>query len=161
MRSASQKKRFSGVAYVGLILILFGEINLVLGQTTSEVKLPPELLPRYETLIAELRCPKCLNVNIADSNAPIAADLRNVVQTQLREGRTNAEIKTFLRQRYGPFIDYDPPFSPGTLVLWLLPLALLIGAGLLFTFIGSKRQTIKLSAEERDRLEKLKARLRS
>lgn len=128
------------------------------GESKNEVNLPPELMDRYEVLIAELRCPKCLNINIADSNAPIANDLRMVVKNQLQEGKTNAEIKAFLRERYGDFIDYNPPLSPATLVLWAIPIVLLICAALTFTYVGSRRDKVELSDEEKTRLQQLKAR---
>ena len=127
------------------------------GESKSEVDLPPELMDRYEVLIAELRCPKCLNINIADSNAPIATDLRMVVKNQLEDGRTNSEIKAFLRERYGDFIDYNPPLSPATLVLWAIPIVLLICAALTFTYVGSRRDKVELSDEEKARLQRLKA----
>jgi len=144
-----------------ITLTLTFAVSLMCGaltaEPTSEVDLPPELIDRYEVLIAELRCPKCLNINIADSNAPIATDLRNVVQSQLREGKTNAEIKAFLRERYGDFIDYNPPLSPSTLALWAIPLILLICAAIVFTYVGSKRGVTELSDEEKTRLQQLKA----
>ena len=128
-----------------------------IGESKSEVDLPPDLMERYEVLIAELRCPKCLNINIADSNAPIATDLRMVVKNQLQEGKTNSEIKAFLRDRYGDFIDYNPPLTPATLVLWAIPVVLLICAALTFTYIGSRREKVELSDEEKARLQRLKA----
>ena len=142
-----------------LLLIGFAAgLSTTVQPVGSEVDLPPELLPRYETLSAEIRCPKCLNINIADSNAPIAEDLRLVVQAQLREGKSNDEIKEFLRERYGDFIDYDPPLTPGTLALWAIPIALLICALLVLTFIGQKKATIELTAEDQSRLQQLKSR---
>ena len=138
------------------VLVLFVSATS-LGESKTEVDLPPELMDRYEVLIAELRCPKCLNINIADSNAPIATDLRMVVKSQLEEGRTNSEIKKFLRERYGDFIDYNPPLSPATLVLWAIPIVLLICAALTFTYVGSRREKVELSDEEKTRLQQLKA----
>ena len=126
-------------------------------ESKSEVDLPPALMDRYEVLIAELRCPKCLNINIADSNAPIATDLRMIVKNQLQDGKTNSEIKAFLRERYGDFIDYNPPLSPATLVLWAVPIVLLICAALIFTYVGSRRDKVELSDEEKARLQRLKA----
>ena len=126
-------------------------------ESKGEVDLPPTLMVRYEVLIAELRCPKCLNINIADSNAPIATDLRMFVRDQLLDGKSNSEIKAHLRERYGDFIDYNPPLSPATLVLWAIPIILLICAALIFTFVGSRRDKVVLTDEERARLQRLKA----
>ena len=139
----------------GVIVVLVSVTSL--GESKSEVDLAPALMERYEVLIAELRCPKCLNINIADSNAPIATDLRMIVKNQLQEGKTNSEIKAFLRDRYGDFIDYNPPLSPATLVLWAIPIVLLICAALVFTFVGSRREKVELSNEEKARLQRLKA----
>ena len=126
-------------------------------ESKKEVDLSAELMTRYEVLIAELRCPKCLNINIADSNAPIATDLRMFVKEQLLDGKSNSEIKEVLRARYGDFIDYNPPLSPATLVLWAIPIVLLICAAFIFTFVGSKREKIEITEEEKSRLQQLKA----
>jgi len=88
----------------------------------------PELAVRYQALSAELRCPKCQNQNIADSNAAISQDLRRQLYLQLQAGASNAEIKTFMVERYGEFVLYRPRFSSATAVLWLAPLILLLMA---------------------------------
>lgn len=82
---------------------------------------------RFEALIAELRCPKCQNNNLADSNAPIAKDLRERTYELLREGRSDEEIIGHLKDRYGEFITYRPPLNAVTLLLWFGPLLLLLG----------------------------------
>jgi cytochrome c-type biogenesis protein CcmH len=84
-----------------------------------------QLRQRYQLLSAELRCPKCQNQNIADSNAPIAADLREQLYQQLHEGRTDQQIVDYMVQRYGEFVLYRPRWNSVTLVLWLAPLILL------------------------------------
>jgi cytochrome c-type biogenesis protein CcmH len=81
---------------------------------------------RYENLTYELRCPKCLSGNLADSDAPIAADLRAEIYEQLQEGRSDEEIKEFMTVRYGDFILYRPKLNTGTALLWFGPLALLL-----------------------------------
>ena len=70
------------------------------------------LRERFQVLAAELRCPKCQNQNIADSNAPIAADLRKQLHIQLHEGRSDQEIVDFMVARYGDFVLYRPPMKP-------------------------------------------------
>lgn len=84
---------------------------------------------RFEALLAELRCPKCQNQSIADSNAPIAQDLRARTYELVRAGRSDAEIITYLTERYGEFIRYRPAFNALTAVLWLGPLLLLLVVG--------------------------------
>ncbi len=94
---------------------------------------------RYRALIDEFRCPKCLNTNLSGSDAPIAKDLRATVYRLLvSETMEDAAIRDFLRERYGDFVLYNPPFRPGTWILWLTPLLLvLVGIGVL---VGVVRQ---------------------
>ena len=73
---------------------------------------------RYKQLSAELRCPKCQNQNIADSNAPIAQDLRKLLYKQLEEGASDEEILEYMVSRYGEFVRYRPRFSGMTILLW-------------------------------------------
>ncbi len=86
----------------------------------------PELEQRFRDLSTELRCPKCQNQNIADSNAPIARDLRVQLHRQLEAGDSDEEIKTFMAARYGDFVLYRPRFSAATALLWLAPAILLV-----------------------------------
>ena len=90
----------------------------------------PALRERYQRLGAELRCPKCQNQNIADSNAPIAADLRAQIYRQLQAGRSDREIVDYMVQRYGEFVRYRPRLDSVTALLWLAPLILLCLAAL-------------------------------
>lgn len=82
---------------------------------------------RYDKLVAELRCPKCLNSNLAGSDAPIAADLRAEIYEQINGGSSDDEIIDFMTARYGDFILYRPPLNTGTALLWFGPLLLLLG----------------------------------
>ncbi len=94
----------------------------------------------YKELTAELRCTVCQNQNIADSNAELAADLRNKTFKLVREGKSKAEIKDFMVQRYGNFVLYNPPVTSGTLLLWIGPfLFLLFGGWLLLRLIKRRR----------------------
>tara|TARA_B110000014_G_scaffold260000_1_gene248915 strand:+ start:610 stop:1032 length:423 start_codon:yes stop_codon:yes gene_type:complete len=77
---------------------------------------------RFLSLLNELRCPKCQGSNLAGSNAPIANDLKREVYKLVKSGKTEAEVKGYLIDRYGNFIVYDPPFKSDTYVLWLGPL---------------------------------------
>ena len=87
-----------------------------------------ELQTRFENLSQELRCPKCQNPNWAGSDSLIANDLRSLIKQQLEQGRSDAEIKSYLVARYGDFILYKPPFKPSTLLLWSMPwFAFLLG----------------------------------
>ena len=114
---------------------------------------------RYRTLVEELRCPKCQNQNIADSNAPIAMDLRREIYRMLEEGQSNEQIVDYLVARYGDFVLYKPPVNAKTLVLWYGPIVLLVigFAVLAFILIRRRRASDKpasntLSEAERERL---------
>ena len=80
---------------------------------------------RVKDLAAQLRCLVCQNQSIADSNAPLAMDLRGQLVEQIAAGKTDTQIKHYMTERYGDFILYDPPFSGGNAVLWLGPFVLL------------------------------------
>ena len=82
---------------------------------------------RFHDLTVELRCVMCQNQSLADSDAPIAHDLRQEVFDLMREGRSDDEIKTFLVERYGEFVLYRPRFVGGTLLLWLGTVMVLLG----------------------------------
>ncbi len=92
----------------------------------------------YRALIQELRCPQCQNNNIADSNATIATDMRNKTLELLKQGKSKDEVVGYMVERYGNFVTYDPPITPATILLWLMPL-LLIGIGLGIMFKRKKR----------------------
>ena len=81
-----------------------------------------EFEDRYYSLIEEFRCPKCLNTNLAGSDAPIAKDLRRgVYRLMVDQQMRDPDIRSFLQSRYGDFVLYDPPFRMGTVLLWLGP----------------------------------------
>lgn len=96
---------------------------------------------RYQDLINQLRCLVCQNQTIAESNAPLAQDLRNQVQAMMHEGRSDDEILNFLTERYGDFVLYRPPVKRRTWLLWGGPFVLL-GLALLVAFFmfRSKRR---------------------
>ena len=119
-----------------------------------------ELEARYRDLIEELRCPKCQNQNLADSNAPIAADLREQVRKLLEQGRSDDEIVEFLVERYGDFVRYKPALQGSTLVLWFAPaLLLVVGLAVIYLVVRTSRRsqvgTGELKPEERERLAEL------
>ena len=100
----------------------------------------PVLNERYRALIREIRCPKCLNESIAESDAPVAADLRREVRRLMSEGASDDEVKTFLSSRYGEFVLYRPPMTPTTLAVWAAPFVLLlIGAFVFWRILAARR----------------------
>ena len=117
----------------------------------------PELELRYHQLSQELRCPKCQNQNIADSNAPIARDLRVVLYEQLEQGATDDEILAFMVGRYGEFVRYRPGVDRNTILLWAAPGLLLIlgAAGLLFHLRQRPDHASDLTEEEQAEIARL------
>ncbi|MFP3555446.1 cytochrome c-type biogenesis protein [Paraburkholderia sp. SIMBA_049] len=95
---------------------------------------------RYHELAVELRCPKCQNESIAESDSPIANDLRGEIHRMLREGLSDEKIIGFMVARYGDFVLYDPPLSSRTALLWLGPAALLLAGGATVAIIVSNRR---------------------
>ncbi|MFM2346726.1 MAG: hypothetical protein RL654_1479 [Pseudomonadota bacterium] len=84
---------------------------------------------RMHALAAELRCLVCQNESLADSNAPLALDLKREIAQRIHAGDSDAQIIDFLVERYGDFVTYRPPWRASTLLLWLGPPALLLAAG--------------------------------
>lgn len=115
---------------------------------------------RFKKLTYEMRCPKCLNSNLAGSDAPIAADLRQEIYEQIREGRSNDEIIEFMSARYGDFILYRPRLTLATFFLWFGPVFLLLAG-----FFIVRRMMVNsqlsgqtegaLSAQEQEKLRQL------
>ena len=114
---------------------------------------------RYKMLIDEFRCPKCLNTNIAGSDAPIAQDLRRTVhRLVVVEGYTDQQVRDFLQARYGDFVLYNPPFNARTALIWLMPVALgVVGIGVLFGLLtrARRRQAVVLDAQDQAKLRAL------
>ena len=105
---------------------------------------------RYKDLTLELRCLVCQNQNLADSDAPLAQQLRGEIFDMLQDGRSNEEITGFMVDRYGDFVLYRPPVQGNTLALWVMPLAiLLIGAvGVAFTVRNRSRKLAAAQQKE-------------
>ncbi len=113
---------------------------------------------RHQALIGELRCPQCLNTNLAGSDAMIARDLRREVRRLLIDGKSDNEILSFMYERYGDFVLYTPRLHMGTILLWFGPLLFFLAAILIFLSIIKNRR--KSNREEVDR-EELAAILRA
>ncbi|MBR9870542.1 MAG: cytochrome c-type biogenesis protein CcmH [Gammaproteobacteria bacterium] len=117
---------------------------------------------RYQNLIAELRCPKCQNQNIADSNAPISKDMRDQVYRLMKNGATNDEIVGDLVGRFGEFVQYKPPVDKRTILLWAFPaIAVIAGvaivAGVAIRSRKREEEEPALSPEELARVKKMLA----
>ncbi len=124
---------------------------------------------RFHQLTAELRCPKCQNQNIADSNSPIAEDLRTEIHRMLQQGDSDQDIVDFMVARYGEFVLYRPRVTSQTLILWYGPFGLLaVGVVVILVMTRRRRKAGSpdaapdaiepaetLSAAERRRLDEL------
>jgi len=133
-----------------LILTLFGVTTIDVWDFQNQQE-----IERYDELIAEFRCPKCLNTNISGSDAPIAADLRRAVYRQIRAGMSDQEIRDYLQARYGDFVLYKTPFRGDTAILWISPvLFLIVGLFVLFR-VTRNRATVGLTEEDRTRIKKI------
>ncbi|MFV0278216.1 MAG: cytochrome c-type biogenesis protein [Parahaliea sp.] len=120
----------------------------------------PALEARYHALSQELRCPKCQNQNIADSNAPIAQDLRKQLYQQLEAGASDKQILDYMVARYGEFVRYRPQMSGPTLLLWLAPVLLMMAGIAVAVIVLRSRRTASapvggLSADEQRQLQEL------
>ena len=120
-----------------LVLALFFVATSALAQSD------PALDVRLKKLEEELRCLVCQNQSLADSNAPLAEDLRREVRALAVAGKNDAEIKQFLVARYGDFVLYDPPVKITTWLLWFGPFVLLaIGAVVWWTVARRRRKDV-------------------
>jgi cytochrome c-type biogenesis protein CcmH len=108
---------------------------------------PAERLPdpsqeaRARGIFQEVRCLVCQNESIDDSQAQLAGDLRKIVRQQVAAGRSDAQIRQFLVDRYGEFVLLKPPFSAGNLALWVGPFVVVIVGGLLLLVLLRRRST--------------------
>lgn len=110
----------------------------------------PQQEARYKKLINELRCLVCQNQNLADSNADLARQLRDITYTMIRDGKSDEEIIRFMVQRYGEFVLYRPPVTDKTVVLWAGPFILLLLAILILFSIIRRNRNKTVIPPERD-----------
>lgn len=96
---------------------------------------------RFKALVEELRCTVCQNQSLADSDAPLATDLRDEVFRMLQDNRSDQEIRNFMVERYGNYVLYRPPLAGHTLLLWGGPIALLLIGLIMAVFVIRKRRT--------------------
>lgn len=133
--------------WISLAAVLLA-LSMTLAQAQQEplVFESPEQEVRFNQLTMELRCLVCQNQNLADSDAPLAHDLREEIHGMMLAGKDNEQIKAFLLDRYGDFVLYRPAVGGNTLLLWLMPgILLVLGAIALFLTVRSRNR--KLAAE--------------
>jgi cytochrome c-type biogenesis protein CcmH/NrfF len=138
-------------------------LAVLAGPVAADEALPtlndPVAAKREVELAKQLRCLVCQNETIADSRASLAVDLRNKLREQMAAGKSDAEIITFMTERYGDFVLYKPPLKATTVLLWVGPF-LLLAIGLLvgWRVVRTRASTARpqpLSAADRERAERL------
>lgn len=129
-----------------LLAVLLGAATLAVG--AEQPAADPQLEARMMKLTAELRCLVCQNQSIAESNADLAQDLRREVRELLAAGKSDADVREFMVERYGDFVLYDPPLKRSTLLLWVGPGVLFAAAlgGLLWQ-IRRRRRTVEAAPD--------------
>jgi cytochrome c-type biogenesis protein CcmH len=142
-----------------LLAIILLIPSLVAAEEARPLADNPQVEARLKTLAVELRCLVCQNQTLADSNAPLAEDLRREVREMITKGMSDREIIDFLVQRYGDFVLYRPPWKATTTLLWLGPFLLLIaGATALVLALRSRQKkltNVTLSEAEHNRVAQL------
>lgn len=127
---------------VMLVLVIAGSARA----TTDVMPFKDEAQEQqFRQLTEQLRCPKCQNNSIADSNAMIATDMRRRVYDLMQEGKSRQEIIDYMVARYGNFVTYDPPLTPLTVLLWVLPLAAIVAGG--WIIVARTRRRVRLRRE--------------
>ncbi len=133
-----------------LLLVFMFISATALGQEKADLE------RRVADLAHELRCLVCQNQTLADSNAPLAVDLRNQIREQLAAGKSERDVRDFMVARYGDFVLYRPPFRASTAALWLGPFILLaLGAWLFLRIVRRRAHEPPLTHAERARAAKL------
>lgn len=128
-----------GMVMLMLVLVIAGSARA----TTDVMPFKDEAQEQqFRQLTEQLRCPKCQNNSIADSNAMIATDMRRRVYDLMQEGKSRQEIIDYMVARYGNFVTYDPPLTPLTVLLWVLPLATIVAGG--WIIVARTRRRVRI-----------------
>jgi len=138
------------------LVLIAAVFSLAAAADPDERLVDPGQEARARAVFREVRCLVCQNESIDDSAADLAADLRKLVRDEIRAGRSDAEVRTYLVSRYGEFVLLKPAFSLGNVLLWGAPVGVIVlGLGL-FSLALKKRSTeVALTAEEAERLAEL------
>jgi cytochrome c-type biogenesis protein CcmH len=129
-----------------LLALALAFANAALAQSEEVAHPDPAVEARLKVLGEELRCLVCQNQTLADSNAPLAQDLRNEIRGQIAKGKSDDEIRSYLVDRYGDFVLYRPPWKATTILLWLGPFVLLLVGALVFARIVRSRKAAATAA---------------
>ena len=130
----------------GLLMLSSVAVAIDVGEAFDD----PKLQARYEKIISEVRCLKCQNQTIKDSNALLASDLRREIRHMLEDGKTDDEIYEFLVARYGDFALYRPRASGKTLILWIAPMLFLVFGAFALWRVVQRRMVLPIDDEAID-----------
>lgn len=128
--------------FVAALLLVLSSLTIAADQPSN-----PATEARLKKLSVELRCLVCQNSTLADSDAPLAQDLRNEIRKLIDEGKTDKEVVDFLVARYGDFVTFRPPVNASTALLWFGPFIMLI-AGAITLIVVLRRRAATLEAEK-------------
>ena len=131
---------------VVICLIALGMAGLALAQVQPAAD-PAVVAARTEAISKTLRCVVCQNQSIHDSNAPLAADMRTLVEKRVVAGDSDDEVREYLRVRYGDYVLMRPPFQLSTFILWLGPIGL-IALGALWFIVRLRRRAGTAAADD-------------
>jgi cytochrome c-type biogenesis protein CcmH len=155
MRRPAPKEHVNTMRLTLIISILLLSVSLPLpaagpveGDKEPLVFNSVEQEERFKKLTVELRCLVCQNQNLADSDAPLAQDLRKEIHDMLIAGQDDETIKSFMVQRYGDFVLYKPPMQGNTLALWVMP-ALFLAIGAIAVFFAVRKRNLRLAEQQR------------
>jgi cytochrome c-type biogenesis protein CcmH len=148
-----QRRSGAGTAMQLLVIVLAGLLfasTAVRAAVAQPAAADPALEARMLELTSELRCLVCQNQTIADSHSGLAEDLRREVREQLRQGASNDDVRRYMTARYGDFVLYRPRFAAHTLLLWIGPALLMLGALVMLVLNLRRRARLDNSAFEAD-----------
>jgi cytochrome c-type biogenesis protein CcmH len=148
-----QQRSRAGTAMQLLVIVLAGLLfasTTVRAAVAQPAAADPALEARMLELTSELRCLVCQNQTIADSHSGLAEDLRREVREQLRQGASNDDVRRYMTARYGDFVLYRPRFAARTLLLWIGPALLMLGALVMLVLNLRRRARLDNSAFDAD-----------
>jgi cytochrome c-type biogenesis protein CcmH len=122
------------------ILALFGLQALAIDRAPAFED--SKMQARYERMTHQLRCLQCRSESIADSNAQLATDLRRQLRELMAAGKSDQEIMTYMTDRYGDYVLFNPPVTPRTWLLWAAPALLLIGGAIVAFIVISRKSKL-------------------
>ena len=139
--------RLAGIGLGITVTLALTSTDPIWAIDASDPLADPQQQATYEEIINEVRCLVCQNQTIADSSAPLAADLRREIRVMVQEGNSKQDIKVFLIERYGDFVLYRPRVRSWTLALWLAPFVFLVVGGLTLFRIVQRRRSLPIDQD--------------